>query len=279
MSLPFVPISECCLRGSKLPGEPSGQLQHAGTTVDGHTLRIDRYYARPAEIKHPKTCVVLFYDVFGFSIHNSKILADTYAAHLGIEVFVPDYIPNPPPANSLDSSIEWYPGSKKDQGWLGYLWSKVSLLKILPYARGILDGQALPLVDKAVADVTDAGYTTVGAVGYCRGGTMVSYLLGKGDSSPLAAGVAFHPEYTPARYPLYTRPAAFVLAEVDAYIYGDRVDEIMNKFGKAPNEATFFKDTAHGFAARPSFEHEPTMKAFHDANGRAEAFLRRNLGL
>ncbi len=68
MSLPFIPISECCLRGSKLPGEPTGALQLAGSTVDGHTLSIDRYYARPAEIKHPKTCLVLFYDIFGFSI-------------------------------------------------------------------------------------------------------------------------------------------------------------------------------------------------------------------
>jgi hypothetical protein len=42
---------------------------------------------------------------------------------------------------------------------------------------------------------------------------MVSYLLSKGDESPIAAGCAFHPEYTPARYPLYTRPAAFVLAD------------------------------------------------------------------
>lgn len=68
MSLPFIPISECCLRGSKLPGEPTGALQLAGSTVDGHTLSIDRYYARPTEIKHPKTCLVLFYDIFGFSI-------------------------------------------------------------------------------------------------------------------------------------------------------------------------------------------------------------------
>ncbi|GMK54206.1 hypothetical protein CspeluHIS016_0107920 [Cutaneotrichosporon spelunceum] len=130
-----------------------------------------------------------------------------------------------------------------------------------------------------MADIADGGYTTVGAVGYCRGGTMVSYLLGKGDKSPLTSGFAFHPEYTPARYPLYTRAAGFGLAEEDAYIYGDRVEEIKAKFSKAPNEVTYFKDTAHGFAARPSFEHEPTMKAFHDANGRAEAFLRRTLGL
>jgi hypothetical protein len=66
-------------------------------------------------------------------------------------VFVPDYIPHPPPADSLDSAIEWYPGEKKEQGWLASLWGKVSLLKLLPYARGILDGQALPMVDKVTA--------------------------------------------------------------------------------------------------------------------------------
>jgi hypothetical protein len=35
----------------------------------------------------------------------------------------------------------------------------------------------------------------------------------------------------------------------------------------------------HGFAARPAFEHAPTLEAFHKANGQAEAFLRRNLHL
>lgn len=74
-----------------------------------------------------------------------------------------------------------------------------------------------------------------------------------------------------------------------AYIYGERVDEILAKFGEAPNEATLFKselrqcwahaDTVHGFAARPALEHPPTIKAFHEANGLAEAFLRRTLGL
>lgn len=68
---------------------------------------------------------------------------------------MPDYIPYSPPADLLDDAIEWYPGEKKEQGWLASLWSKISLLKILPYARGILDGQALPLVDK-VGDVRRA---------------------------------------------------------------------------------------------------------------------------
>lgn len=62
-------------------------------------------------------------------------------------------------------------------------------------------------------DLTDAGYTTIGAVGFCRGGTMITYLLAKGDASPLTAGAIFHPEYTPVRWPLFRRPAAFLLAD------------------------------------------------------------------
>lgn len=62
---PFVSLSECCLRGSVLPGTPRGEMQRAGP--DG--LRVDRYYARPAGVlKHPKACVVLLYDIFGFQL-------------------------------------------------------------------------------------------------------------------------------------------------------------------------------------------------------------------
>lgn len=64
-----------------------------------------------------------------------------------------------------------------------------------------------------MADIADGGYTSVGAVGFCRGGTMVTYLLSKGDQSPLTAGAIFHPEYKPHWWPLITRPAAFLLAD------------------------------------------------------------------
>lgn len=36
--------------------------------------------------------------------------------------------------------------------------------------------------------------------------------------------------------------------------------------------------TVHGFAARPAFEYEPTMKAFHAANEDAAVFLQKHVG-
>lgn len=60
----FIPISECCVKGSILPGEPQGVMQPAG--AEG--IQVERYYTRPKEIKHPKVCIVLFYDIFGFNI-------------------------------------------------------------------------------------------------------------------------------------------------------------------------------------------------------------------
>lgn len=61
---------------------------------------------------------------------------------------MPDYIPNAVPADLLDSAINLYPGEKAGRGWLAAAWGKLSMLRILPYLRGILDGEACPLVDK-----------------------------------------------------------------------------------------------------------------------------------
>lgn len=68
----FIPIGECCLKGSKLPGEPRGVMQIAGS--EGfENLRLDRYYARPREVRDLKTCIVLLYDIFGFSIVSALL--------------------------------------------------------------------------------------------------------------------------------------------------------------------------------------------------------------
>jgi hypothetical protein len=61
----FIPLGPCCLKGNILAGEPRGELQKASTTG----VSIDRYFVAPKTgTVDPKTALVLFYDVFGFSI-------------------------------------------------------------------------------------------------------------------------------------------------------------------------------------------------------------------
>lgn len=64
-----------------------------------------------------------------------------------------------------------------------------------------------------IADLQAQGYERLVALGYCRGGSMITYLLEKGDQSPLAAGAIFHPGWEPKRWPLFTKPTFWLLPE------------------------------------------------------------------
>lgn len=66
---------------------------------------------------------------------------------------------------------------------------------------------------QAVADVQAAGYERIVAVGYCRGGSMITHLLSKGNESPLAAACIFHPGFEAKRWPLFTKPSFWLLSE------------------------------------------------------------------
>jgi carboxymethylenebutenolidase len=71
---------ENCFKGSELSGTPSGEMVG------------DAYFARSSEAaaEHKKTAVVLLTDIFGLPLQNSKIMADTLAQRLGVDVWVPD---------------------------------------------------------------------------------------------------------------------------------------------------------------------------------------------
>lgn len=61
----------------------------------------------------------------------------------------------------------------------------------------------------------------------------------------------------------------------------EQVDKLKATFKEsgAPFEVKIYPDTAHGFGARPTPTHEPTMAAFNDANERAGDFAKKYLGL
>jgi hypothetical protein len=72
---------ENCFKGSELPGIPSGEMVG------------DAYFAAgssEAVSERKKTAVVLLTDIFGLPLKNSKIMADTLAQRLGVDVWVPD---------------------------------------------------------------------------------------------------------------------------------------------------------------------------------------------
>lgn len=64
----FLNLSPCCLKGSTLSGTPRGEVQVAGTPG----VSVDRYFVKPKEVVDDKTALVIFYDIFGFSIVRTQ---------------------------------------------------------------------------------------------------------------------------------------------------------------------------------------------------------------
>ncbi|KAL7424999.1 hypothetical protein Q5752_000686 [Cryptotrichosporon argae] len=274
--MPFLPISDCCLKGSVLPGTPRGTLEPVSPSV-----RVARYAVKPAAPTgaHARAALVVFYDVFGFQIPNAKIMADAFADKLDVDVYVPDYIPGAPPPALLDPALEAFPGQHAQQSWIASITGKLGLVRALPYYGAIRDAAVHPLVERAVEDLRAQGYTRVVAVGYCRGGSMITHLLEAGDKALLDAAVIVHPGLEPKRWPQITKPTRWLLAGNDHFFTPAKIDDLKAAFDGRPVEfdVAVYADTNHGFAARPAMEHEPTRKAFHEANDAAVDFISRHL--
>lgn len=75
-------VCERCVQGGILEGEFTGRMEGGA-------------YLAPAPGEGPlsagpKTCIVLLTDVFGLPLKNCKIIADSLAKKLGVDVWVPD---------------------------------------------------------------------------------------------------------------------------------------------------------------------------------------------
>ncbi|WVR08171.1 hypothetical protein IAU60_005217 [Kwoniella sp. DSM 27419] len=279
----FLPLSPCCLTGGKLTGELRGKME----PPEGDR-KVLRYHARPVDgqVVDPKAAVVLYTDAFGLELPNPKVMADAFAEQLKLDVFVPEYIPEPPPVDVFDHVAAMYPGQNKDRSWfttiklVGWVVSQ-----IYPWMPMLFQPKKqVPLAQAALDDIIREGYTSVGVIGYCRGGAMVQYLLASDTAPPaLKCGVACHPSAEKALWGNIHQPTLWHLADQDM-MFGDKeikqLKEVFEK-KKADQGVEFdcyvHTETVHGFAARPVLEHEPTKKAFEEANATAVDFFKKHL--
>ncbi|ORY34847.1 dienelactone hydrolase [Naematelia encephala] len=275
----FLPIQPCCLKRQELPGTPTGVFE-----PPNEKHKVGRYIAKPPQDSSPvkpATAVVLFYDAMGFGEPNPKILADTLAAKLNLPVFVPDYIPNPPKSHDFDAVMASTPNEYANRAWYKTFWEYMKLIfKIVPYIPSIKDGRVVPLCNTAVAEIKAEGYTNLGAIGYCRGGSMVMELLSKGDRSPLKCGVICHPSPSVPWTEKITLPSSWHLASHDIRFKDPEIAklrQIMEAKKGVEFSCTVYPDTVHGFAARPNQSSESAVKAFEETHEAAVEFFNKHL--
>ncbi|WVF68568.1 hypothetical protein IAT40_003337 [Kwoniella sp. CBS 6097] len=287
----FIPLSPCCLTGGRLTGQPRGIMEPAGEGVEGEGgqkgRKVSRYHTKPSDdnVINDQVAVVLYHDAFGLSIPNPKIQADAFAEHLKLHVFVPEYIPEPPPAELFEPVAPIYPDQYASRSWFTSIRMFFGVIaKVYPWIPMMLQPKKqVPLAQAALDDLVQEGYTTLGAIGYCRGGAMVEYLISNTSNSSLKCGVMCHPSPERTTYEVIEKPTLWHLADHDQMFGQKEIDHLRDVFEKKKTEkgtefdCVVHTDTVHGFAARPTLDHEPTKKAFEEANSSAIAFFRRHL--
>ncbi|WRT69564.1 uncharacterized protein IL334_006552 [Kwoniella shivajii] len=276
----FLSFSPCCVKGGILPGVPRGDY-------DTSTLKkVGGYHVNSSDgmIGDGKVALVIFADIFGLQVPNCQILADGFSDELKCHVFVPDYIPNPPPNSAFTQVAKTFPEEYANRPWYISLieWIKTIFKAWKWIPTFLFQGNQIRLAQAAVDNLITEGYTTIMSIGYCRGATILEYLLSS-SSNVIQCAVLCHPEPKPRLYNHINRPTIWNIPDHDTFFKSNEVDILKRIMGKKVKdqglefECFVHKDTVHGFANRPTLDHEATKIAFEKVNNDAIEFFKRHL--
>ncbi|KZT55530.1 hypothetical protein CALCODRAFT_498548 [Calocera cornea HHB12733] len=251
-----------CISGVVLPGTPGGKMVKIGA--------IDVYLASPppeARAKAAdKSAVVLFTDVFGLPLGNPKVMADSFAKELGLDVWVPDMFNGKPPIKNED--IMPYDHQDLGSPWpwwkfAGFIWNMAWTAPSMFIGS---NSQKKVFARMRVFVETlkkEKGIQKVGAVGYCYGGAAILSLI---PYHVLASAVICHPGgFDPKQVDHIDFPTSWVTCEEDFVMGPKLADAAEAQFAAraarakqadepVPPAYEFrrYMGTRHGFACRPA---------------------------
>ncbi|KAJ7021964.1 Alpha/Beta hydrolase protein [Mycena alexandri] len=259
-----------CFKGAVLEGQPTGVIIDA---QDG------AYFA--AGNGDTKRAIVLLTDVFGLPLKNSKILADSFAQHLGCDVWVPDLFACQPPL-----TVEQMQGVPERAGVkLGFFGALKFIWGALPSIPGMIRNRPSVVIARVVSFVKKLQetkkYEKIGAIGYCFGGGIATRV---GATTDLFQSIVLaHPSNpTDAQLRAIKAPTAWCAAEDDMGINPARMEEIAALYAGRKGTADFVQYEikvykAHGFAARPNFAYPEVKEGFEQAFKQAVEWFNKTL--
>ncbi|KAJ7044082.1 dienelactone hydrolase [Mycena alexandri] len=259
-----------CFKGAVLDGQPTGIISQDGAYFaagNGDTTR----------------AIVLLTDIFGLPLKNSKILADSFAQHLGCDVWVPDVFAGHPPL-----TVEQLQGVPERAGVkLGFFGLLKVIWGVLPSIPGMIRNRASVVDARVISFVKKLQetkkYEKIGAIGYCFGGGIATRV---GATTDLFQSIVLaHPSPpTDAQLRAIKAPTAWSAAEDDMGIKAARMDDITALYAGRKGKADFveyeikvYKGTAHGFAARPNLEYPEVKEGFEQAFKQAVEWFNKTL--
>ncbi|KIY64968.1 dienelactone hydrolase endo-1-3,1,4-beta-D-glucanase [Cylindrobasidium torrendii FP15055 ss-10] len=260
-----------CFKGIALTETPKG-------TVDAE---LDGAYVASGNGASNRA-VIVFTDIFGLFLPNTKIFADNYAEQLGCDVYVPDLFAGKPPVQPKDMELPERAGEKL--GFLGWVKFIIHLLPYIPamYSQRptVTDIRVKQFLDKLQAK---KAYEKLGAVGFCYGGSTVVRLGATTDI--FSTLVICHPgKHAKEEFAAIKVPCSWGCAEDDMG-FNDKIRmeaeaEFAGRRGKTnevPYEFKVYPGTTHGFAARPNLSIPEVKDAFEGVQQQIVDWLKKTL--
>ncbi|KAI8956880.1 dienelactone hydrolase [Daldinia sp. FL1419] len=217
------PPGDCCVRGVKHEGTPTGADIKVGTH--------QAYLATP-EASTAKNAAILFIpDVIGIW-QNSKLMADQYAANgyytIIIDPFNGDALSLNRPAG-FDFTVWLSKGSTGDN----------------PHTKEAVD----PIIETAIEYLKGKGFEKIGAAGYCFGAKYVA----RHHKNGIQAGFIAHPSFVDEdEFAGFKAPLSIAAAETDPIFPAENrhKSEVILAKGGLPYQINLYSQVEHGFSVR-----------------------------
>ncbi|KAF2798297.1 dienelactone hydrolase family protein, partial [Melanomma pulvis-pyrius CBS 109.77] len=261
--------SQCCASGEIHQGTPSGKV----TKIHG----LDCYVAEPLEGVSPKGVIVILPDVFGWTLPNSRILADNYAKKGEWLVYLPEFMNGSYAPPELIISIH-----ALDHGGVAKIWHLLKcIFYVIPFRWATRPSIIHPRIFGFFHALrnNEAAHLPLGAAGFCWGGkwsTILAWDEEKEHDKPLVdATFTAHPSSLaiPSDIQKVKKPTSVAAGSLDKRYRKQQVDETdavlrtKTDAGEAAHEVVWYEGARHGFAVRGS----QTDKAENEMGMRAEA--------
>ncbi|KAG8626837.1 hypothetical protein KVT40_005782 [Elsinoe batatas] len=255
---------QCCATGSLHAGTPTGKV--------GKLHGLDAYMTSPPDGTAPKGVVVIIPDIFGWTLPNSRILADEYAKKGPFNVYLPNFMNGPAFQPDMLISIE----TVSAPGFTALFSRAYHFLRLLyhgvPFLIRNRASAVMPVITTFFTQLRDATPTDlpIGAAGFCWGGMPVVKLChdevkAKNGLSLIEAGFIAHPSFMkmPDDAEKLVKPLSFAAAGNDGKVLvkqGEEFEKVLERKNKVVEEReggggvrheyVFYEKADHGFAVR-----------------------------
>lgn len=297
-----VGTSSCCLSGVINSGTPKGRTEEIGG--------LQTYVAEPE--KGSKAVVIFIadsnaaslpcicaysndYTVFGWTLPNTRLLADSYAK-AGFRAYIPDFHDGDSIHPDFLQTVEPTLPEREKLTVVQKATSTASIGATLgPWLTKHREAVARPLIEDFInAARYIPGTDKVGVIGFCWGGRYAALAAnqpfsGTQEGKGVDAAYACHPSLVsiPADFTDVAVPLSLALGTKDSLLgeyEAGQLKELLEKkktgadgILKTDTECVLYEDQVHGFALRGDFSSEKDKKAMDAAEKQGIEWFKKYL--